>query len=167
MGRINPQAFEGIDFEMERQNCYQLVRRVYKESYGIELPDVPSPTDWWERGFSLFSEHADTFGFDPVHSHPRDWQEGDVLVIAVASSVGNHTAVLLDTGEILHHLVGQRSCVTSFGGMFRNGLVGVYRHRDVKPIPPSEVQTVELKDLLPRHVRRRLEIAAAAQGVEF
>lgn len=146
----------GLDFDMDKQNCYQLFRRFYKDNYDIELTDYACPTNWWNADLDLFSRLTTEEGFYPINDHPRDWRPGDLVVMAIGSSTGNHCAVVLDTGDILHHLVGQRSCVTSYGGLFRNTTVGVYRHKDI-PLQQAEEQLVDFKDLLPPHVRRRFE----------
>lgn len=147
---------EGLEFNIEKRNCYTLVRDLYRDNYDIELPDYPCPTDWWDKGLDLYVRLAPENGFYPIHEHPRDWREGDVIVMAIQSSSGNHVAVVLDNGNILHHLVGQRSRVTSYGGLFRNTTVAVYRHREVAKRTP-EKHTVDIRELLPPHVSRRLE----------
>lgn len=156
--------FEGREFRFDDQNCYTLLRDVYKARFGIELTDYACPSNWWANGFDLYRALADQEGFEVLNVNPREWQEGDVLVIAVQSSVGNHCAIWLDSNLILHHLVGNLSSVTQFGGMFRNGLLGVYRHKDVK-IERANRQ-LDLTELLPPHVRRRMEQRRAAREAE-
>lgn len=146
----------GREFNIETANCYTILRDFYRDNWGVELPDVPCPTEWWNSDLNLYAELAPKIGFEVIHEHPRDWRPGDVILMAIGSSTGNHIAIVLDGGSILHHLHGQRSVVTSYGGTFRNTTVGVYRHRDVPKT--STVHNVDLKALnLPPHVRHRLE----------
>lgn len=145
---------KGLDFDIEKQNCYTIMRMFYKDNYGIELSDYACPNDWWDHGGDLYNKLAASEGFSVFHGTPREYRAGDIIIMAIQSSTGNHAGIVLDNGEMLHHLVGQRSIVTSYGGMFRNATVAVYRHRDVPP--PEELQ-VNLKDVLPEHVLRRLK----------
>jgi len=145
----------GIQFDIEKSNCYQLLRKFYRDNYSIELSDYACPTSWWEHEMDLFAALADDEGFEIITSHPNHWKPGDVIIMAINSSRGNHCAVLLDNGKILHHLYGCLSTVTPYGGTFRNTTVGVYRHKLV----PKELaeSTVDIRELLPLHVRRRIE----------
>lgn len=154
---------EGLTFDQEKQHCYTILRSFFFDNFGIELTDYACPTNWWKADLDLYSKLAPSEGFYPVDDHPRDWRPGDVILMAIEASTGNHVAVLLDNGRILHHLVGQRSCVTSYGGMFRNTTVGVYRHKDVPVVPPAE-ELVNVRDLLPPHARHRLEERLALEG---
>jgi cell wall-associated NlpC family hydrolase len=157
---MNYQELVGRPFDIEKQNCYHLLRDFYRLNYDIELTDYPCPANWWDNGLDLYNLLAEDEGFQPVSLNPRNWLPGDVLVMAIQSSVGNHCGIVLDTGQIFHHLYGQLSCVTAFGGMFRNGLVAVYRHKDVSKVSDA-VPTTDLMEVLPTHVRRRLEHARA------
>lgn len=145
----------GLDFDIEKRNCYTLLRDFYHDNFDIELTDYPCPTDWWDKNLNLYWQLAPEEGFSPLHAPHRLWLGGDIVLMAINATVGNHLAVVLDNGEILHHLVGQRSCVTSYGGMFRNATVAVYRHKDVTRTP-SEL-TIDFKSVLPPHIVRRLE----------
>lgn len=152
----------GLTFNMSDQNCYTILRSFYRDNFGIDLTDYACPSDWTSKDFNLYSTLAETEGFYIVHEHPRDWRAGDVILMAIESSTGNHVAVLLDNGQILHHLYGQRSSVTPYGGMFRNNTVGVYRHRDV-PAKTAPETLLDIRAVLPPHVLRRLEEIEKAQ----
>ena len=147
---------EGLDFDPDNRNCYSLLRDFYRDNYGIELTDYPNPTDWWNNGMDLYRELSASEGFEILHEPIHRWRPGDVIVMAIESSVGSHVAILLDNGKILHHLYGQLSGVTAYGGMFRNRTVGVYRHKDV-PFTPRANQSLDIMELLPPHVRNRIQ----------
>jgi cell wall-associated NlpC family hydrolase len=144
----------GIPFDQDHHNCFQLVRRFYADNFDVELTDVACPTDWWAGGLNLFAEHASDEGFSIVHEHPRFWRPGDVILMAIGSTVGNHVAVLLPGDKIIHHLYGQLSSVTSYGGTFRHNTLGVYRHKLVQYQP--EETLVDFRTLLPPHAQRQL-----------
>lgn len=153
----------GLEFDIERRNCYSLVRDFYRDNFEIELTDYPCPTDWWERGLDLYWRLAPEEGFYPINEPHRNWRGGDVIVMAINSSSGNHVAVVLDNGRLLHHLVGQLSTETNYGGLFRNTTVAVYRHREVaNRVRPEHL--VDIRSVLPPHVKRRLEELERARG---
>lgn len=152
----------GLDFDIEKQNCYTLMRQFYADNYGIELTDYACPTNWWKSELDLYAKLASVEGFEILHCHPRDYRQGDVIIMAIQSSTGNHCALVLDSGEILHHLVGQRSAITPYGGLFRNTTIGVYRHREVAKLTPDK-HLLDVREVLPPHVRRRLEELEAAK----
>jgi cell wall-associated NlpC family hydrolase len=153
----------GKEFDMEKQNCFTTFRDFFHDNFEIDIPDYACPTDWWGNGLDLYRTLASSEGFLPISRNPREFEPGDAIVMAIESTVGNHLGVILDNGKMLHHLVGQRSAVTNYGGMFRNTTVGVYRHEGVKgKIPES---TVDIRTLLPPHVRRRLEDAETKKSL--
>lgn len=153
---------EGFEFNLETRNCYTLLRDFYRINYDIHLSDVVSPGRWWDEGLDLYRELALQEGFSPLHCHPSEYRTGDVVLMAIGASVGNHIAIILPDGKILHHLINQRSSITSYGGLFRNTTVAVYRHRDVIGRHPG-TQLVQFEGLLTPHVRRRLEKLRALQ----
>lgn len=159
----------GLEFNIETQNCYTLLRQLYMDNWQIDLPNYPCPNNWWANGLDLYARLAAQNGFEILHVHPRDWLPGDVITMAIQSSTGNHVAVVLDNGSILHHLVGQRSVVTPYGGMFRNCTVGAYRHKDVPKT--STIPTIDFRQLdLPPHILHRLaelEAAGATAALEI
>ena len=145
----------GREFDEHDANCYAIVRDFYKDNYGIELTPYACPHNWWSHGLNLFLDNAEHEGFSLVHENPRHWRAGDVIICAINSPVGNHAAIMLPGGKILHHLVGQRSLVTPYAGMFRNATVATYRH---KLVPKEDHSTpVNIMELLPPHVRRRFQ----------
>lgn len=146
-------ALQGLEFEERSQNCYSLVRSFYKDMFAIDLRDYANPRSWWDYGDSLFMDNFHAEGFQVVDGGVRDLQFGDVVVMAIAASVGNHVAVVVDGGRILHHMVGQRSCVTSYGGLFRNTTVAFLRH----PLVSLPEVTVEFRNFLPDHVERKIK----------
>jgi cell wall-associated NlpC family hydrolase len=154
----------GLPFDMARQNCYTLLRQFYADNYSIELTDFAVPSDWRTEGFDMYAQLAHSEGFDLVHGTPRDWKPGDVVLMAIQSSTGNHVGIVLANGKILHHLFGQLSTVTNYGGMFRNSTVGVYRHRLVTD-EMHQSETIDIRTLLPPHVLKRFQdLEASREG---
>jgi cell wall-associated NlpC family hydrolase len=146
----------GLHFDWERQNCYTLVREFYALNTSLGMADYPCPTLWWQRGLDLYRTIAPQEGFEPIHCHPKDWRVGDVIMMSIDSTVPNHIGVLLPDGRMLHHLVGQLSGITMYGGLFRNTTVAVYRNK-VDLFAHVQETNIDFVSLLPPHVRRRVE----------
>jgi proteasome lid subunit RPN8/RPN11 len=101
----------GCEFSHGTNDCYGLVRRYFKQTHGIALPDFDRSGEWWKDGHSdLYTQNFPAAGFvaQPRGSDP---QIGDVLLMQIRSSNGvpNHAAVYLGDGTILHHCWGQLS----------------------------------------------------------
>lgn len=154
----------GKSFDQARQNCYTLVRDFYRLNFAIELADYACPTDWWHAGLDIFRDLAWSEGMRLVDEPPHAWRAGDVIVMAIGAAVGNHLAVLLPGNRIIHHMAGQLSGVTQYGGLFRNNTVAVYRHPGVSLPAPSG--TLSLAEVLRPHARRKLENLIARQNAE-
>jgi len=146
----------GKEFDLQEQNCYHLLRALFKDNWGIELSDIPCPVDFNERKMDLYAQLAHSEGFEVLHCHPRDYRAGDVFLMAINSPIGNHVGVLLEDGQMVHHLYSQLSGKTAYGGLFRNTTLGVYRHRDVTQ-DPADVERVDFRTLLSPTMRRKLE----------
>lgn len=154
----------GLEFDMERRNCYTLLRDFYRLNYGIVLSDYACPTDWWEAGLDIYRDIANSEGFQVLHDPPHMWRTGDVVLMALHSRVGNHIGIIVPGGKLLHHLRDCRSKVDPYGGWYRNSTVAVYRHSSIPPEAPEA--TVELLDVLPKHLAKRLA-SKLSQGPSF
>lgn len=149
----------GLTFDEKDQNCYTTVRSFYRDIFSIELRDYANPHRWWDHGENLFMDNFRAEGFDLLHCAPREYRFGDLLLMAISSPVGNHMGVLVENNRFLHHLVGQRSCIHPYGGLFRNTTVAVLRHPEVK----ITEATLDFVHLLPRHVAKRIEELTIAE----
>lgn len=147
----------GRDFVWGSHDCYGLVRDFYRDVFDIELPDFARPEDFWSKGLDLFAENYIKAGFELLERvHPADYQNGDVLISAVQSPIGNHASIIVENGQIFHHLFGGISRVDHYRGLVRNTLVGVYRHPDVAKVANVTEQR-DIRDFLSPNMQRRLD----------
>lgn len=107
-------------------DCYSLIRDTFRLGreellkQGIHwpfdpivLPEVPRQDDWWKDGDDLYSAHFEKFGFRVINR--VEAQPGDVFLKAFGDSSRNpkgqlnHGGMLLEHGQILHHLTTRLS----------------------------------------------------------
>jgi cell wall-associated NlpC family hydrolase len=144
----------GIPFKHGVDDCYTLLQRFYADNFGVTLSEYARPSKWWDQGMDLYMANAYEEGFRGVDCHPSKWQPGDVFLIAVGARVACHAAINLGDGTILHHYTDRLSERITYGGIWRNMTLGVFRHKDVKP-KAADMKQMDLMDLLPANKRGR------------
>ncbi|TGN96131.1 Mov34/MPN/PAD-1 family protein [Burkholderia sp. USMB20] len=114
-------------------DCYSLIRDWYAVQ-GIAIPDFPRPDKWWDDGKSnLYLDGYTKAGFLNLGPDAEP-QEGDVLLMQIFSKNGvpNHGAVYIGGGRIMHHMYDRLSKTDLWGGMYRNCLSTVLRHKEMQ-----------------------------------
>lgn len=154
----------GREFEHGRTDCYAVMRDFFRLNFDLEFPDVARPENWWEpdpvtgRSMNIYMDGYRDLGFELVNEHPMLWRPGDIILMAVRSAVANHGGILLPGGKILHHLVGQLSCIEDYSRpFFRNQTVAVLRHPGADHTRLLVETEIDAWDLIPKRVRDRIE----------
>jgi proteasome lid subunit RPN8/RPN11 len=112
-------------------DCYDLIRSYYQIERGVTLPDFERPDGWWDDGKSnLYLDNFAKAGFVDV-GQDAEPQVGDVLLMQIRSKnhVPNHAGVFIGNGQMLHHMYGQLSGRTVWGGMWAHSLRTILRYR--------------------------------------
>jgi cell wall-associated NlpC family hydrolase len=112
-------------------DCYSLIRDYYKLDRGVTLPDFERLDKWWEDGTSnLYLDNFEKAGFVDV-GQDAALEVGDVLLMQIRSKNGvpNHAGVYLGNNVLLHHMYGQLSGRTVWGGMWAHCLRTVLRYK--------------------------------------
>lgn len=146
----------GRPFKLGSTDCYGLARDFYRDNFGIELRNFARPTNFWDHGLNLYMDNIYSEGFRPLNCHPREYQTGDCFLMNIRSPIVNHVGILLPDGQMLHHLYGNLSTVTPYRDLFRNTTMAVVRHKDVDLTKTEVHSEVDLMELLPDGIRRRL-----------
>jgi cell wall-associated NlpC family hydrolase len=154
----------GREFKLGSADCYGFIRDFYRDVFKIELRNYARPNDFWDHGLNLYMDNFYAEGFRPLDCHPREYRPGDCFLMAVRSKVVNHAAVLLPDGQIAHHLYGSLSRVEPYRGVWRNTTMAVVRHRDVNLDDVLPHNDMDLMELLPDGVRRKLAEALSRRG---
>ncbi|QEE37934.1 MULTISPECIES: NlpC/P60 family protein [unclassified Methylobacterium] len=155
----------GRKFKHGEHDCFSLMREFYATNFGIQVPDVARPNDWWEpdaegKTLNLYLDLYHEVGFGLFTGHPRNRLPGDVILMAIRSPVANHGAILLPGEMILHHLAGQVSTIESYNRpLFRDTTVAVLRHPEVDGAKLVQETEIDAWDLVPQRVRDQLEEA--------
>ena len=106
-GKETPELI-GREYKHGVTDCYSLIRDYFKLEKNIELPNFARQDNWWKLGQNLYEEHIEEAGFRRLTAGEEP-QAGDVVLMAIASEVANHGAVLLEGGLLLHHLANRLS----------------------------------------------------------
>lgn len=148
----------GRQFEFGTTDCFSLVRDFYIDNFGIRLPNVARPNEFWRHGMDMYAERYAKHGFEVLDCHPSQWQYGDVILMAVRAELGNHAGVLVENGNFIHHLWGRFSTEEKYIGPWRNLTLCVVRHRDVRL--ENRAVEADIADYVSAKVRRDLESIA-------
>ena len=125
--------YKGREFTHGVLDCYTLIQDWYRRELAVELPDVERRDDWWQDRpgrphDDLYMQHFAAAGFVAMQGEP---QRHDLIVMQVKADVANHGAIYLGDGVMLHHLHGQLSTETVYGGYWLRHTVALLRHREV------------------------------------
>lgn len=115
--QINGRDRDGID-------CWGLVRLVYQEQLGKQIPS-----------YAGYYDHAEDYdGFATAFDEGiADWQEVtepkefDSIWVRLMG-IDCHTGVMLDNGKMLHAMVGAESCIVDISTKaWQRRVIGCYR----------------------------------------
>jgi cell wall-associated NlpC family hydrolase len=113
-------AYVGIPYDA--CDCWHLLTRIYRERWGIELPD------WTVDRQGLAVETILTDGPAWVEVAPEAARLGDLVAITRGGLV-YHVGLVVAPGWMLHTLEGMDSVVERFDGfVYRARLSGLWRH---------------------------------------
>lgn len=149
-----------LNYTDGKQDCYGLVRRFYRDVFGIELRNYARPIGFDHAGIPLITDNFKNEGFQIVQTNLRDLQFGDGLMMNVMrSSHCNHVGVYVGNGLFLHHLYNQKSTEDPLDTRWKNRILSVVRHPDVAEINKANRETVDIMEFIPPHVRNQLRSA--------
>lgn len=137
-------AFTGIG----NDDCFRLVRDLYFDNWGIKLRDYARPNDWASDTHNLITKSYEREGFNIITTwKPKDLRPGDLLAVCIGEAAPNHLAVVVEDGQIVHHLYGRLSSVDPLRDFWFNQTAFILRHPDVPDLRP-EIKDVNILDIL-------------------
>lgn len=135
----------GREYVPGEVHCYTLVRDLYRDNFGIELPDFALPPIWDPNLINIIDMVTTRLGVDRVENWTlKTLRPGDVLALAVQSTNPNHLGTYLGEGQFMHHPYNKRASVEPMRDFWRMATCYVIRHPevpDLTPVKPSS--TVE------------------------
>jgi cell wall-associated NlpC family hydrolase len=103
----------------EELDCYGLVMLLYKNIYGIDLPDVISPT--------FLKEIHDLVAAEKVKWTPCELEEGAVIVFNI-KGYGSHVAFYLGDDHMIHTWEATGGVtIERIGINWKHRILGVYK----------------------------------------
>lgn len=118
-------------------DCWGLVRDWYAQHRGVTLPDYPRPPTPEEfQAAPLFDQLWPSFGFRQLLEHERP-EVGDVALMSIGGPGLNHVGVIVENGQILHHLRGRLSAREMYGGWLQKCTGKMVRYEDSSSIRPA------------------------------
>lgn len=135
---------EGRSFIPGVRDCFEHVRDLYFDNFGIKITNYARPHDWSSDNEDLMRKLPEREGFQTI----TDWKinelrPADVLCVAIGESNPNHFAVYVGDNKITHHLLGRFSATEPYRDFWRNSTCFVLRHPEVPDLRP----VLENKDL--------------------
>ncbi|MGB0662779.1 MAG: NlpC/P60 family protein [Pontibacterium sp.] len=121
---------EGRPFIHGVMDCYSALQDMYKQTYGVSLPDIERAPNWWQTGQNLYLDNAEENGFKPVFS--KEVKPGMVFAMKVLSPVVNHVAVYIGNGLIYHHMAGGVSKIEDLRLAHRKWIDSIWQHNEVQ-----------------------------------
>ena len=94
-----------------------------------------------------------------TNSHVEDsldrLQVGDMVAINIGLRIANHTAVYVGNNYIIHHLVDKKSCEDTYSRAWKQRTLYVVRHPFVTEQNNKQIETADILEMLPEHVKIR------------
>lgn len=118
----------GRTFEHGSVDCFTLMRDFYMLA-GIEIFNYDRDDDWWLTSQNLYIDNLESAGFYKVDQP----QAGDVAIICLGCQTPNHAAMLLDDGQVIHHLPNRLSKRDIYGGYYVKYTHSIWRHKKWLP----------------------------------
>lgn len=110
----------------EARGCWQLLRRVYAEQLGLELPSYAEEYGDGSGAAALILAESVAWHAVP----PGGERPGDAALFSMAGDPA-HVGVVVGAGRFLHIREGQTATIESYRGpIWSRRLVGFFRHAE-------------------------------------
>jgi cell wall-associated NlpC family hydrolase len=124
---VNFAQYVGAEYEL--RGCWELLRRVYAEQLGVELPSYAERAEDMDRAklSALIESERTAWLAIPAGAE----QAGDAALFRVMGH-DSHIGVVVGAGWMLHARPGTNAVIESYRGpQWARRLQHFYRHRDV------------------------------------
>lgn len=120
--------FIGRKWDWVHQNCYDLLRDWVLTTFSYRMNEFYlSSESAWQTEDVGYVANLPSEGFKRID--PANLQENDIILMQVETQYPNHVGILVDGPKnlMLHHLAGQLSQQSIYGGHWRKATHSVWR----------------------------------------
>ena len=145
-------------YQEGKSDCYGLARAYYQKEYGLQLRNYARPLGFDHEGLDLLKDNFSKEGFKVVTTTGvSSLEKGDGLLFSILGSrTVNHVGVYIGSGYFIHHLYGKMSKCEALDQRWYQR-IALVRHPDVISTNVSRIGKVNLLDLLPPHLRLKVQ----------
>lgn len=136
-------------YQAGTDDCYGLVREVYKRTFGIDLPNYARPEDFEFSTLELVSRIVSNPDFIKKNLNPNALVVGDVLGFRVAAPRTDHFGIYIGNNLFLHHMRGRKPVEDNLDQRWVRRITHVLSHVDVTPVK----EQLSAMDFLPPHLK--------------
>lgn len=122
------QPLYGRKYVWHVQDCGSFIQDFYKQEFNITIPDFYRPERFWERGLEIYLDCYREAGFHEIEM--KDLRYGDLVLMALGTSITTHGAVYIGNNKIAHHLNDRLSCRDVYGKYYMDRTTKCLRYKD-------------------------------------
>lgn len=122
------EPYVGRIYEVFKADCYTLVREYLADKKGWPLLPVADLKEAFRRAQIMGRDFLASSFFEYGYEEVTKAQPNDIIIIG-HPGVPVHCAVLLESGDILHHYPGRVSCIEPYDGVWLKDTMGIVRYR--------------------------------------
>lgn len=157
---IDGSKYENREFDWGNKDCFELVRDVYLNEFGIYIRNYARPTNWQSDVRDLILDAYEHEGFFKVANWQlSDLRPADVMAMAIGEGNPNHMAVYCGDNKFVHHLYGNLSRVSPMAGHWVHSTCFLLRHPDVPDLRPKKAD-VPIQELLRGRHRNQISTSS-------
>lgn len=142
----------GAPYVEGKNDCYSVLRQYFRDQWGVWLPNIARPNNFWDDPKMDFYGAYRLYGFKPVFDQPLEI--GDVLIMPLNTKMNTHAAAVVEGNQILHHMPGGRSTLDPLFPKWVNRANAVLRHPKVTKKQEQAFEAVHLHEVIDASILR-------------
>ena len=146
--------FIATPYKIGVDDCYGLVRKVYKKAFGIQMPNYARPQFFNQSRLNLVTLILNNPDFVQKGMHPSFFNVGDVLFFRCASDTTNHFGIYVGNNLFIHHQIDSTVREENLDHRWLKRLTNVAYHKDIV----QERKVVALSSFLPDHFKENSHV---------
>lgn len=118
------EAYVGRPWDPREDHCWAFCRRVWRERFGLEVPEMPVDAENTRAVLAAFSAGAERAAWQPV----AHGEEGDAVLMAQGRRPC-HVGIWIAPAAVLHSVAGSGAVCTPLARLGTMGyrIAGLYR----------------------------------------